>query len=275
MKRSILGSLTLSVLAASGCGGGGQLAVPEPRDETVALREDVERLLELVEVENVLAARAPAFSRQTAILLGDPSDAELERLIPAVVDEFAYHRLHEDIVGFMISEGNPEVVGQALEWMDGGATAAVRRIGEEYEPAQTLEEYASEVTDEPPSEARIQLVSQWAQARGEGDFFILLQEALREAAYRVHGAMRPGALSFEPLSGDELEVAQVNSHGASVIRLLHSYAPAPDQLIRRATAESQSESGRWFTETYALAVASAVRAAGERVADRLSGGEGR
>jgi hypothetical protein len=98
-----------------------------------------------------------------------------------------------------------------------------------------------------------------------------MQEALREAAYRVHDAMRPGVVSFEPLSGDELEMAQVNSHGAAVIRLLHGYQPAPDQLLRRAAAEQRSESGRWFTETYALAVANAIRAAGERVSERLSG----
>jgi len=273
MKRSPLGTLAFAILVAGACGGGSRLALPEPRDEAVALREDIERILELTNVEGVLAARAPAFSRQTAILMGDPSDPELERLIPAVVDEFAYEKLYEDVVDFLMEEGAPELVAQTLEWMDGGATAAVRRIGEEYAPAQTLEEYASELTDEPPSEDRIQLISAWAAARGEGDFFVLMQEALREAANRVHQAMRPGAPSFEPLAGEELEVAQVNSHGAAVIRLLHGYTPAPDQLIRRATTERQSESGQWFTQTYALAVASAIRAAGQRAAERLSQSE--
>jgi hypothetical protein len=274
MKRSILGTLTLALLGAGACGGGSQLPVPEPRDESEVVREGVLRLLELSNVEGVLGSRAPGFSRQAAILMGDPSDAELERLIPAVVDAFTYEVLHEDVVDYMVEEGTPDLVRETLEWMEGGATAAVRRIGEEYEPAQSLEEYANELTDEPPSEARIQLISAWLQAKGEGAFFVLMQEALREAAYRVNGAMRGGAPSFAPLSGDELEIAQINSHGASVIRFLHGYAPAPDQLIRRATAEYESESGQWFVETYALAVAGAIRAAGERAARELSASEG-
>ncbi|MEX2467288.1 MAG: hypothetical protein WD995_10280 [Gemmatimonadota bacterium] len=274
MKRSTLGSLIFAIFAASACGGSPPLPVPEPRDETAVLREDAARLLELLNVEGVLGQRAPAFSRQAAILIGDPTDAELEQLIPAVVDAFAYESLYADVISYMATEADTAVLDQALEWMEGGATAAVRRIGEEYEPAQTLQEYANEMTDEPPSEARIHLISEWAEARGEGSFFVLLQEALREAAYRVHDVMRPGTPSFEPLSGEELEMAQVNSHGATVIRLLHGYAPAPDQLIRRSTTEYRTDSGRWLTETYALAVANAIRAAGERVAQHLSEGAG-
>lgn len=275
MKRWNLGYLLAAVVALGACGGGQTLSTPEPRAEDDALREDVEGLLELRDVEGVLAARSRAFTRRVAIMMGDPSDPELERLVSAVTSGFAYDSLYADVVDYMIEEGTPELAASALEWMEGGAAAAVRRIGDEYEPAQSLDEYANEMTDDPPSEERIHVISAWAEARGEGEFFVLMQEALREAAFRVHAALRPDAPSFEPLSGDELEMAQVNSHGASVIRLMHGFAPAPDQLVRRATAEWESESGRWFTETYAMAVASAIRTAGERAARILSGSEGR
>ncbi|MDZ7779594.1 MAG: hypothetical protein U5R14_06595 [Gemmatimonadota bacterium] len=275
MKRWNLGCLLAAVVALSACGGGSTLPTPEPRAEEDALREDIERLLELRDVEGVLAARSRAFTRRVAIMMGDPSDSELERLVPAVVDAFAYDSLYADVVAYMSQEGTPELAASALEWMEDGATAAVRRIGEEYEPAQTLEEYSNEMTDELPSEERVHLISDWVEARGEGEFFVLMQEALREAAFRVRRAFRPDAPTFEPLSGEELEMARVNSHGASVIRLMHGYAPAPDQLIRRVTAEYESEAGRWFTEAYAMGVASAIRAAGERATRRLSGRDGR
>jgi len=274
MKRWLSGVFLLATVATAACGGGSGLPTPEPRPESVALREDVQQLLALAGAEGILTPRGRAFTRQVAIQIGDPTDPELERLVAVVLDAFAYERLLGDVTDFMVQEGTPELARSALEWMEGGATAAVRRIGDEYQPAQTLEEYAGELTDTPPSEARIHLISAWAEAKGEGTFFVLIQEALREASYRVHGAMRATAPRFAPLSGDELEIAQVNSHGASVIRLMHGYAPAPDQLIRRATAEYASESGRWFAETYALAVARAIRAAGERAAAALGAGVG-
>lgn len=270
MKRWMLAPMLVAALAGSACGGGGSLPVPEPRTESEEVRAYVDRILSLLEVEQLLAPRARAFSRQVAILVGDPTDAELERLVSVAFDAFAYDSLYADVAARMVEEGSPEMARGALEWLEAGATAAVRRIGEDYDPPQTLEEYATELTDEPPSEARIQLVSAWAEARGEGSFFVLMQEALREAAFRAHRALRADAAAFEPLSGDELEVAEVNSHGAAVIRLMHGFAPAPDQLLRRATAEYQSESGRWLVDTYAFAVASAIRAAGARAADELA-----
>lgn len=261
----------LAVMAA--CGGGSSLPTPEPPPEGEALSANVHRMLELSDLEGVLGARASAFTRQVAIMIGDPSDAELERLVDAVYSAFDYASLRAGVHDELVAEATLDATTRALQWMEGGATAAVRRIGEEYQPEQTLQEYAAEMTDEPPSEARIHLISAWAEARGEGPFFVLIQEALREASYRVVDVMRPGAgVPFEPLSGDELELAQANSHGASVIRLLHGYAPAPDQLIRRATAEYASEEGQWFVDSYTLAVAGAVRSAGMRAAEQLRGG---
>ena len=273
MHRWKLSAALPLLLTVAACGGGSPLPAPAPPPEADALAANVHRLLELSDVENVLGARARAFTRQVAIMIGDPSDTELERIVDAVYATFDYDSLYAAVHAEMVAEGTLEVTTRALQWMEGGATAAVRRIGEEYDPEQTLQEYASEMTDEPPSEDRIHLVSAWAEARGEGPFFVLLQEALREASYRAVEAMRPGEIeAFEPLSGEELELAQVNSHGAAVIRLLHGYAPAPDQLIRRATAEYSSEEGQWLVDSYTLAVAGAVRAAGVRAAELL--GEG-
>ena len=260
----------LALVAA--CGGGSSIPTPEPPPEGEALSANVYRLIELSDLEGILGARASSVTRQVAIMIGDPTDAELEELVDAVYSAFDYESLRANVHDRLLEDADLEATTRALQWMEGGATAAVRRIGEEYEPEQSLQEYAAEMTDEPPSEDRIHLISAWAEARGEGLFFILIQEALREASYRMVDAMRPGTgAPFEPLSGDELALARMNSHGAAVIRLLHGYAPAPDQLIRRSTAEYASEEGRWFVDSYTLAVAEAVRSAGLRAAEQLRG----
>jgi len=264
----------LATVVLTGCGGGSEIPLPPAPPPEDAHHMDVERLLDLAGSDAVLSARGRGVTRQVALLMGDPTDAELERLVPAVVDAFAPDVLRTEVVRHLTEDGSPELAAAALEWMESGATAAIRRIGQQYDPPQTLREYASEMTDEPPSEARVLLFGEWASARGEGDFFVLMQEALREAAVRIHGALRPGAPTFEPIEGEELEQMRASSHGAAVIRLLHAFEPAPDPLIRRSIAEYRSESGMWFTETYALAVARALRAAADRAVDDLSDRDG-
>ena len=270
-RRTALVLPVAVVLVLAACGGGAPPAPPAP-PEDVVVRQGIERILELSDVDGLLAGRARAFTRQVAIMLLDPTDEELERLVPAVLDAFDHEALKEDVATRMAVDADPSVVSSVLEWMEAGSTAAVRRIADGYEPPLTLEEYATGYTEDPPSEARVRLMAEWAEAQGRGDFFVLMQEALREASFRVHDAMRGGAPAFEPLDADELGVAQTSSHGASVITLLHRYETVPEPLVRRSIAEYRTESGQWFTEAYTLAVAQAIRAAGERVADRLSDG---
>jgi hypothetical protein len=123
MIRWKLAPAALGLLMAVACGGGSSLPVPEPRPEADALAEDVDRLLELLDVEGVLGARDRAFTRQVAIMIGDPSDAELERLVDAVLTSFAYDSLRADVAEYMVSEGSAEVVERACN----GWTGAPRR----------------------------------------------------------------------------------------------------------------------------------------------------
>jgi hypothetical protein len=44
----------------------------------------------------------------------------------------------------------------------------------------------------------------------------------------------------------------------------------PDTILNSATQEHESDAGQWYVETYQLAVAEAMRAAGARVVDALA-----
>jgi hypothetical protein len=109
----------------------------------------------------------------------------------------------------------------------------------------------------------------WAEAQRSGEFFVLVQEALREAAYHVAETLRDDAPQFAPLTGDQLAISLQSSLGASVIRFLHGLEPVPDALMARGTREFRSSAGQWFAEAYALGVAQAIREAGNRVVERL------
>ena len=113
-------------------------------------------------------------------------------------------------------------------------------------------------------------MARWTEARGTGDFFVLMEQALSEAAHLVETHFRPRAEPFVPLRGDELLDRLEDSYNAAVVTALHASETVPDSVLAGATQELESEAGRWYVQTYQLAVAEAVRAAGIRVVQELS-----
>ena len=260
----------LSACSASGSSSAGEPVAP-PASATAADTTPVDQILAISDVASIIDARARVFSRQVALLIGDLSDPELERLVPAVQLGFDPELLHRDIAAFMEAQAPPGRLEEVVAWLGDGANGETRRIIDSYEPPLALEEWLGEYTTEPPSPGRVQVIARWTDARGTGDFFVLLEQALAEAAFAVRLHMRPGARPFRPLQGDELMGRLENSFNAAVVTTLHAAETVPDSILSGATAELESESGQWYVETYQLAVAEAMRSAGERVIDELAG----
>lgn len=257
----------LAVLA--GCGA------PPVRTVSQSLSEPtpgstVDRLLDHSGLASIIPARAGTFTRRVALLAEDLTDPELERLVPAVQGAFAPERLRDDVASFVESEDpNDGTLSEVLDWTTGGANAEVRRIGDAYEPALTIEEYTRSLMSSPPDEGRIRLMAEWAESQGAGNLFVLLDEALTEAAYAVWAKFRPNAPIFTPTRGTVLQARLADSFNASIVSFLHRYETVPDTVLLTATAEYATDAGQWYVHTYSLALAEAVRAAGKRVVSQL------
>jgi len=68
----------------------------------------------------------------------------------------------------------------------------------------SIEEYAMWLTDDPPARERVLLMLEWAETQGASGFFLLIEQALSEAAHAVWGTLRGEAAPFDALSGDAL-----------------------------------------------------------------------
>ena len=265
-------TVILVLLATSACGGGTSsvttdIALPSP--EAPAATEPIDLLLDHFHIESIVVPRGRAFTRQVALMIGNLNDEELERLVPAVQEGFEAGRLRADVAAFMLEQAPDGYVEEISGWVARGASADVDRQASAYEPPVELQEWLESYTDEPPSQERIQLVARWSEARQEGTFFLLLEQAIDEAAHEVWGALRPNARAFDPLSGDELFARLNQSSWAAVVTALHAHEPISDELMLGSTLEYESEAGQWYVETYQIAVAEAVRAAGLRAAETL------
>lgn len=257
------------ILLLHGCATAASERAPEAATDRVSSL--VDRLLEHSAVESIVSARSSTFTRRVALMAGDLTDDELERLVPAVRAAFAPELLREDIATHIAGGDSAGFIEDVVVWLEGGATAELARLSDAYEPPLTLEEFVSAFLEDPPPRARVDLMSDWAEVQEVGEFYVLLDQALSEAAHAVVAQLRADAPVFTPLAGRELQAQLERSRRAAVISFLHRYETVPQEVIRRATEEYESDSGRWYVEAYTLAAAEAMRAAGQRVVAALGG----
>lgn len=257
------------LLGATACGSSdtAPIRVTPPAGSST---QPIDLLLDHFHIESIVVPRGRAFTRQVALMIGDLRDEELERLVSAVQHGFDPEKLRDDVATYMLEHAPDGYVEEIAGWVDGGASADVDREASAYEPPVELQEWLETYTSEPPSEERIRLVARWSEARQEGTFFLLLEQAIDEAAYEVWGALRSDARDFDSLGGDALFERLSRSSWAAVVTALHAHEPVSDTLMLDSTLEYESEAGQWYVETYQLAVAEAMRAAGERVARVLT-----
>lgn len=257
-------SAFLALTAIAACAPTAPAVAPAPPE-----RSPVERVLTQSGIESIVSGRGRAFTRQVALMAADLTDEELERLVPAVGAAFEPELLRSEVASFLERASNAGELHELLVWVEGGAAAELERVRGSHEPVLTLEEYARSLMTDPPSERRVRLVAEWADVQEAATFYVLIDEALREAAHAVLAVLRPEMPAFEPLQGDELRARLDNSFNAAVVSFLRSLEPVPDSLLRAATAEYATEAGQWYVETYSLALAEAIRSAGVRVAAAL------
>ena len=193
----------------------------------------------------------------------------LERLVPAVRAGFAADSLRADVERFIGASAPSSVIEEVVAFFEDGATAALARAAAANEPTKSLNDFARGLMDDPPPEARVRVVAEWVRVQGAGDFYVLMDQALSEGAHTVLAEFRPDAPGFVPLSGDPLFDQLEASFEAALVSFLHRYEGVSDDLIEQATAEYAGESGRWYVETYSLAVAEALRSAAQRTTTEL------
>ena len=273
----------LLLLLTGGCGGPSTVPPSPAQPERAAaptgnsageddLGASVEQLLDRSRIESIVSGRAGPFTRRVALLAEDLTDPELELLVPAVRSAFAADRLRRDVADHLEREApGAATVREIVAWNDSGPVAEMRRIAEAHEPSLSLREYARSLPERPPDRERAVLVVRWVEARQTGTFYVLLDQALAEAAHTVWRAFRPGAPLFTPLQGPALEARLAQSFDAAVVSALHRYEAVPDSVLRGAAAAWESEAGQWYVEAYALAVAEAIRSAGAQVAEMVAG----
>jgi hypothetical protein len=194
-----------------------------------------------------------------------------EGVYAAVAEAFTLPLLLGDVQEVLSDEPRAGALEEVSLWLTSGANARLRSAMDARPASGSLDDFMDEVLVSPPPRSRSELVLRWTEAQGAADFYVLVGESAREAAARILEAAfdsDPSALRSGP---EQLLIAREEILAAAFLSFLRQLDGVPDEEIVAAATEYESEAGQWFVQRYRVAVAVALRRAGERAALRIAG----
>jgi hypothetical protein len=220
-------------------------------------------LLQEDSIDATLQGLDERFFGAVMLLIPELAREDQEVLASVVEEAFRPERVREDVVELMSGDVAPETLTLLSELRRTGPEAELRIVAARHAPERPFEEFVAGL-GAPPRE-RLQLMAALAEARGEAGTPLLVDEALRAAAYRLVVALGgvPGA--FVPLPDERFDAAYRQGTISRALELLHRLEPVPDDLVRRVIDGYSAPPVRAYVEALATSVQEAVMMAGERV----------
>ena len=236
------------------------------RGQDVTPQERIDRILQTSSVEEFLAQAADQIE---LVVLMEVSPADSAEVHEALSAAFVVDSMRRNIVDQMATASSPAVLDDLESWLFEGPVARVAAIRDAHEPAVDLETYARSLQSKPPEPARIRAVAQHAQAQKAAGFYVMVQEVTREILGAVRGSLSGREAEFVPFTDAEYVRALEAYFNVAVVSFLQQYEPVPVKLLEESTERYASPAGQWYVDQYSLAVATALRMAGEKAVSRL------
>lgn len=271
-KGRVLLVAAMVVGAGSPAGAAGQMersATARPADAPNSA--EVEALLSTSRIHDIISGMDEAYRDHLRALGLDSVVAAMPELDSAVSAAFADSLVYADVVRFLAARDADDRAARALKRLVGGAVGALDRIPD---PQQSFEAFLDSFAYRGPPLERVRLMARWVEIQKAGAFYVLTDQATREAAHTL--ARRVGATEaeFQPLSREEFAEAYQANMNRAVVSFLWRFQEADEDVVREALDAYGSEAGQWWVQEYTLAVSHAIRQAGLRVAAVLDEEDG-
>lgn len=231
----------------------------------------VDRLLATSEIRAVLRSIAPSVEQQALALAASAGGTVPGTVTGAVRAGFGEDVLYVIMRDRLASYGTEREFLDVLAWAETGPIAEVRELADSALPVEALEGFARALEVDPPPEARTALILRLAEEQMTADFYVIIEEAVREAAHIVAGAAAEGVPGFEPMSEERAALALQNAFALGALSYLQRYRPVSDSLLSQAVLRYGSAEGQWYVNSYALALMETILQAADRVAASLGG----
>jgi hypothetical protein len=231
----------------------------------------VDRLLATTEIRSVLQSVAPSVEEQVLGMARGAGLADTEGLSTAIRLGFGEDALYSILRDRLATYGTEAQFLDVLAWAETGPIAQARELADSALPVEELERFARELQADPPPETRTTLILQLAEAQMTADFYVLIQEAVRESAHLVVAAVEDGVPAFTPMSEEGEALALQNAFALGVLSYLQRFRPVSDSLLFQVVRRYGSPEGQWYVNSYALALMETILEAADRVAVSLGG----
>lgn len=231
----------------------------------------VDRLLETSEIRAVLRSIGPTVEESAVALARAAGLTETGPMVAAVRVGFEEGVLYSLVRDRLASYGTEAQFLDVLAWAETGPIARARELADSALPVEALEGFARELQSDPPPEARTTLILQLAEAQMTADFYVLIEEAVRESAHLVAAAVADEVPEFVPMSEERTALALQNAFALGVLSYLQRYRSVSDSLLVQVVRRYASPEGQWYVDSSALALMEAILEAADRVAASLGG----
>ncbi len=233
------------------------------------MRADIDTLLEGDSIDATLFDLPERFFGHVILLVPELEQEDQEILVVAIEQAFDPLRVRAGIVDFIAASASLGRVDPLMESRSSGAAAEMRRLIEGYTPDESLEAFVQGLDDLPAD--RLRMLGELADARGAGDFDLLLDQVLAASAYRLVTLLGGELPPFRPLSDEAFEAAYRQRLVTRALELLHTMEEVPDQVVKQVIDLYTSEEGRWYVDQVTEAMQSVALEAGRRVEALLTG----
>ncbi len=258
------------------------LAPTPPVDETAA---DRAQLITRVLYLSGLAQQIEQMPVQAAAQLDERDEEETEglsaeargRLRQIVAEAFGREAMYQSAVGTFTKWFDQDRFQQILEWLESPLTQKITQVEVEAPDQEAMEEFVSELRQQRPDPARVDLVKRLDVATGATDLSLEVMHAVMTGMRDISDMPGSAPLADAATVGrtKELDKALYKTQYRSaiqanaVIQFLFVYRNIPDDELAQYVEFWESDLGRWFARVIVEALVDATTTASSRMATRV------
>ena len=226
-------------------------------------------LLSATQVFSVIATIPDVMNQRLSTNLPDVSPDTMQLAQSAVEQHFNASSLYGLMRNHANTYGDSTHKKRAIEWLFSSNSVRMRAESSPLSQEKTMEEYAQELVNNPPTTERSILIDRFIKANDAVDFYVLIEDLMRIAMNHVLAVIKGPDYQFPLLSDAEKGMAQQNLLQLTETSFLWMYDSLSDEELLSMVKFYESAPGQWFVDMYTSSLQVTFDEAGRRAGEAL------
>lgn len=230
----------------------------------------IDDVLSKTKVWSIVVGKSAELTQTVSSYYPDMPPDTLEMIREIVDRHYAPEALFNDVRAGMIKRDDDQNRSALNSWLFSDQQVELQVLVDEYEPDQSLEEYAAVLGESPPDAERVEPMLRFVRASHVGEFlFDIERERIRATAEILETV--PGAHEAPAMPTADERTTRVEEYTMfGLANFLWTHEPLTNEQISLLANSYESASGQWYVRVYTEALMSALATAREKTVRDLS-----